>query len=676
MRLSGDAARQYIQGGGSYQVVGGAPQEAPQQSGGISGLLGNILSAPIGLGKGAIEGTRYALSSLGAKSGPVDFKPITMSEEEWNAFRRGDPLGSTLKNMAGTAAIFGGAGAGFKGGILPGAAGGFSTADLSDPVDIITKTATGGALGGAIGLGAAGLSKGIGKLATPKVAGEAVEGVTSGVFQKGGAFVRKGAQGMEKNALKRIIGGGTPTKQLGGAQMLEDTIRLSDEYKIPINNADDALTLSAKMFDDYGTVVRDKIAGGIPGQPDVQIMRSMLNKSMNKALGGPGSSDQKAVIAVKEELENWLQRKGNTWDSLYSFKQQIGPKGKWSVRQDVPVKAKAYEDLYTEINKQLEKAIGPEFREANRMVERSIQLQQYAKQGQLRDIPAGFWTDPMQDLAMAGAFVGGAPGAAAGAAVNKLMMGPKGQRLLAKGAGKVADVLEKGPGAIKGPNVSKLLGSKVMQATGQQLGKTIPYLPGIGTMGAMQGGIGSQGGLPIPQLPGTSPELGITSMGGGADPRMLAAQYMGQGMSLDDAIKAAEFFGGGGQEQKKMTESQLKANAAVSQMAEARQLLEGGQVGQGKVQNIQSKLQGLTGLGGGGVQDEYRAKLAGARSMAISLLSGANVPPSEYERLAGMIPEDTDNKARALSKMNEFINTMQQFTEGQGMAPQPLLGIQ
>lgn len=657
---------------GSYRIVGGDSQSAPHQgAGGVLGFLGNIFSAPIDLGKKAIEGTRYAVGSLG---GQTDFKPITMSEEEWNQFRRGDPLGSTLKDMFGTAAIAAGPEAGA---VLPGALGGLSIADWEDPMDVLKKTATGGVLGGAIGLGAQGISKGLGKMATPKVAGAVEETATTpGIFQKAGAKVRAGSEGMERNALKRIIGGGQVTDKLGGANLLKDTAKFSKVYDIPINSADDALKLSARMFEDYGTVVKDKIAEGLPGQPDVTAIRNLLQNKFDNAVG----SDQKAIQQVINDLDDWVARKGNSWESMYSFKQNIGPKGKWSLitDPDLQPRIKAYEDVYKTINNQLDSAIGPEFREANKMVERSIQLQQYAQKGQIKDIPGGFWTDPMQDLAMAGAVVGGAPGAAAGAAVNKFMMGPQGQRFLAKGASKVADVLEKGPGAVKGPNVSNILGSKIMQGAGQQLGKTIPYLPGLGTAGIMRSDFGGgnvpQTGAPdIPSLGAMGgPSLGMTAGMSGmpeVDPRMLAMKFVNQGMDLDQAMKAAQFFGSQGQEEKKLTENQMKANAAINQMAEARQMLESDQVGQGRVQDVKSKVSGLLG-GGGGLQDEYRAKLAGARSMAISMLSGANVPPSEYERLAGMIPEDTDSKARAISKMNAFIGALQQFTNQQGMAPQ------
>ena len=76
---------------------------------------------------------------------------------------------------------------------------------------------------------------------------------------------------------------------------------------------------------------------------------------------------------------------------------------------------------------------------------------------------------------------------------------------------------------------------------------------------------------------------------------------------------------------------------------------------------MQSKLGGPVSRLLGTMSDEqttYETFLAAARGSALNALAGANVPPSEYERLADLIPTTGDELPQAKSKLRAFIQAM------------------
>ena len=51
---------------------------------------------------------------------------------------------------------------------------------------------------------------------------------------------------------------------------------------------------------------------------------------------------------------------------------------------------------------------------------------------------------------------------------------------------------------------------------------------------------------------------------------------------------------------------------------------------------------------------------------AISALSGANVPPSEYERMRNLIPEPNDEYNIAVQKLRSFQQVMNNYAQSYG----------
>jgi hypothetical protein len=115
---------------------------------------------------------------------------------------------------------------------------------------------------------------------------------------------------------------------------------------------------------------------------------------------------------------------------------------------------------------------------------------------------------------------------------------------------------------------------------------------------------------------------------------------------------------------KQLTESQGKFANAANVAQGALDLLNSGGVGTGPLQPTLTGVQNLFGTTSA-AQSDYEAQLAGATGLAINALAGANVPPSEYERIANLIPTTFDQPEQAKQKLQSFINVMKQYSTPQ-----------
>lgn len=151
------------------------------------------------------------------------------------------------------------------------------------------------------------------------------------------------------------------------------------------------------------------------------------------------------------------------------------------------------------------------------------------------------------------------------------------------------------------------------------------------------------------------------------DQLTLSTKLGGRGFSPSEAEKYIENVygvsvgGSGGQGTGRVTESQRKFRAAGQQAQLALDLLDSGGANTGKLTAVGDSLGKFLGTQSD-VQTDYRSKLAAARGSAISALSGANVPPSEYERIADMIPVITDEPMVAKQKLRSFVEAMQVYS--------------
>lgn len=115
----------------------------------------------------------------------------------------------------------------------------------------------------------------------------------------------------------------------------------------------------------------------------------------------------------------------------------------------------------------------------------------------------------------------------------------------------------------------------------------------------------------------------------------------------------------------KVSEKGQLFNLAAQSAQQALDLLDSGIANSGKGQAISSGFGKLFGSSSA-TQTDYESKLAAARGVAINALSGANVPPSEYERIADMIPVITDEPAIARQKLQSFVEIMGMYGQNMG----------
>jgi hypothetical protein len=120
---------------------------------------------------------------------------------------------------------------------------------------------------------------------------------------------------------------------------------------------------------------------------------------------------------------------------------------------------------------------------------------------------------------------------------------------------------------------------------------------------------------------------------------------------------------GGGADNQKLTEKQAMFNSAGQMADKALQLLDSGTAQTGKLASAGSSIGRFLGTQSD-TQTAYYSALDAARGSAISALSGANVPPSEYERIRGLIPEPTDEKNIAAQKLRSFKEAMNIYASG------------
>ena len=119
-----------------------------------------------------------------------------------------------------------------------------------------------------------------------------------------------------------------------------------------------------------------------------------------------------------------------------------------------------------------------------------------------------------------------------------------------------------------------------------------------------------------------------------------------------------------GSKKQKKTESQTKLQAAVDGAQYALTLLNTGEAQTGPFTNAFGKAKRELGLYSPKQQD-FLGTLALAKGQLLSALSGANVPPSEYNRLASLLEIENSDPQVAKQQLNTFIRELQRFTNSE-----------
>jgi len=582
------------------------------------------------------------------------YKPTLTNIAEANRISS-DPGLSLVKDQAEIASFIIPGGKGVSGlakaGAASGALQGFGSSRSTDIGGLLKDTATGAGIGGAIGGGVG--------LAT-----KATNPLLSKLAKKSDEFVSN----REMNAFKRNVGT-TYNAAKGGAKVEKQIAGYAKKYGVDVGSSDDLVKVGDKIFEEYGGVIQPRLDG--ISQRGVRVNIDDVIAPLNEKLSKIKSAELRQPLETVIERVKSQSKDGTLSPSeLYQLKQEWGDMGSFSALTDPSQKniARAYNDIYRNSNNVLEgvmKGAGfDDFKQINNALDKGIRAKDWARKAEAVNRPTGSFGDMTQDAAIVGGVVtGGNPiGAAGGALLSKFTQSPMAEKALANTAKGLSGVLKGAANATAPRQVNPLIAA-LARGTAQQAGMTglnmasqprpaqasAPQMPGAGA--PTQRGL--QGEAMLPAL-----ALQIMST---------ARDAKGQPLySYDQAEKIAraqlQVQGYDVSEQGKMTEKQGQYAAASTLANEALQMLESGQVNTGKIASVGNKIGNFFGTTDDS-QTAYSSKLASARGTAINALSGANVPPSEYQRIAAMIPEVTDEPKIARQKLRSFVEAMNTYSQ-------------
>ena len=253
--------------------------------------------------------------------------------------------------------------------------------------------------------------------------------------------------------------------------------------------------------------------------------------------------------------------------------------------------------------------------------------------------------------------------------------------------GSLTGEAEQGVGNILGSDVLRRLGviggsraaAGLLPQTQQSTQQPVQPGAGSGIGGEMiQGEQGMFEALPEAQSFDSNDEIsqmidqafGEVPQGAQQDQSAQARQALAMGVlageiSATDAKMVLELLGLQEPAVQKLTEKQKLFKSAGETAGQALAILESGEAKTGKLQGVGTAFGKFFGTQDP-AQTEYLSKLDGARMAAISALSGANVPPSEYERMRNLIPEPNDEYNVAVQKLRAFQQVMDTYAQSYG----------
>lgn len=232
--------------------------------------------------------------------------------------------------------------------------------------------------------------------------------------------------------------------------------------------------------------------------------------------------------------------------------------------------------------------------------------------------------------------------------------------------------------ALANPKVaSNFLKNEVGQETGAAAKNTVKSMTSSGLKSKVQEGIGPRLTSEIGAVmasdsstvsstdPGKSqfdytnlqPSTTKTSLFEGRTKQDILLEASAQGATtqdLEEISKRYDLLAGSNGTNQKLSENQQKFKAAGEIAKNALTALDEGGITTGVLaspfQRTKEKLTGQTSK-----STKFSGQLAAVRGTVLSALSGANVPPSEYERLSPFIPEDNDPPELIRSKLQVLI---------------------
>lgn len=625
------------------------------------------------------------------------YNPYFYNEEDWGkiagpgvpitapiseGIKRGADIGSyaPATGLKGMAAIGGLAGLGETGG------------------DIFTQQGIQEALG-KVGLGAGTAAGAYGLLG---LAGKAVGGLGGrlglagkGVGEEAAEAGSKGVGGFLKGAGKELERKGLGLEIPKTAPGYEDTMLLGDELTGVLGKYGESP--GPKGVSSAYRRISNEIGERFKASKFTHNLDELTDRSTKQLILETGMDEGRARGMIEKALKAGTREKTLTAKALGNLKRGL---------QNAGLKARQNEELGKSVSdKSLSMAISLEsiddvlrsgVPEASQLYQEAAILHKSAPDIVKKAAKAGHFTIgatkvptfgiPSKVQRLAGKTIGGLGGLAgdvgdlgkfAGQALGKATV-PEGiGRGIQQGASRLA-----GRMAVQGPGDMDLdlgglgggLGGGIPQAQAQAPGAAMPEQQG--QIASHIAELEQATGMPIRSLEDYDAATQRMGAGGGGiqqqapapevNPQALFMQGMmlsggDMGGALEYAKFMSEAMGGGGLgEQPDFTQQEQKFVAAGQLADEARGLLEGGGIETGKAAKIKSGVQKFFGSQDP-MQTDYYSKLDSARSAAVSALSGANVPPAEYERMAAMIPEPTDEKSIAIQKLKSFTHAMQVY---------------
>lgn len=652
----------------------------------LQGIFGGILNPVDRLVKGAMTvGTQAGILGnrvLGGKEGGEQARQFArnaygtenfLSRDEQEQYK--NPL-NVAKDFASVIAL--GAGGPITGGLL----GGFgSTYGQDDLQSTVMGTGIGGLTGGAFKVGGKAF-QGLGnKLTNP------ANQSGNGMLAKIGKGIVNKADDQEAGSFVRRIGGPRINKKFGGMQQFSDWKRLGFNTA---KDSDELVDLAKMTIQERGGQLKGAI--NQLDQSGVTITKQEALSTLQKQLKNSKlGSDKRVTQTVINDIETAFgNRDALTPTEFYELKIRLGEKGnfKFGLSPKEETAQGLYQSAYKRANDLFEKKLTDnglgDFRALNKDISSSIRALGYAEDAGSRQMASRPFN--LLDLVTAGgaAAAGGPVGMAAGAIGSKVLQSPMAEGLIVKSMRGAGNMLQ-GLGASGAENAAPRFAGlgNLATKTGNLLSNprlTVPAISAFQGIGNMSPALAADGDLSTIDM-AQSPD-GAYMADQGQDQEIIDArnqiaaqlyqQVDAKGKPLYDAteaIKQADAilmmqYGVAvpvAAKAKALTEGEKKYSAAGQQAQAALQLLESGQVSTGLLPSIGNKISGFFDAQSP-VQTDYLSKLAAARGSAVSALSGANVPESEYARIAALIPEDNDEPKKAAQKLRSFIEAMKVYS--------------
>lgn len=596
--------------GGSFRVNGQEMQSPYQDE--DKGFLMNLLTT---LSKPfrTVGGSAYSAITGEEKDNPF----LTQREEVEYAkdpalfgTKQAIGLGSYLMPVGAAKGLTGGRAVGSAAlrGITPGAMGGLAYSEEGKELEsVLTGGITGGLIGGAL--------QGVGEVA---------RGIKNIKTKELGTDIRGKAIGLDANKLasKRGINVKSATQ---GKQVIDDWFNSMDELGLPTNtselassSSDQALAIYGKDFNDILARADDTI--GLNGQNTKQIIDN-INKSFK-------NNPSVLKSPIYQELTGDLLDLGNAYkpSQLNAIREKAREMINFTSAQKGMGNSQRAASEFFDVVDDFFKSTVPE---SAQTLSKMKNIYTVRPTFQLRAPTSG--TIPV------------------GTASTHIEL-PSGalQERIPEAIGRGLQGLPQGQSA----QMPQLLQNIIK--SGQ---RSIPVITGLTAGEGMQ---------PQTQMTqGLSQQQEIGSQGINPLNLMLAQEVLNGNISATEANAVLSLLGMGGTGGQKLTEKQKLFKSAGQTAGEALAMLESGQAKTGKIQGVSTAIGKFFGTQGAG-QTDYLAKLDGARMAAISALSGANVPPSEYERMRNLIPEPNDEYNIAIQKLRAFQQVMDTYAQSYG----------